>query len=134
MRCRGRLCACALAFSLNAVAGEDVYDCDVVEVSKLSDRTGRLQADTHTWTGKSFRVSRDTGEMTGEGIPIYTGAGIPSFLVLEEGSSEWNFRVVVSYSEGKRYVQYLLVKEVVPGKLKPFLFMFDDMTMTGLCD
>ena len=98
----------------------EVNDEGVIEDNKLY----RLAV------GKDFTIDRLTGRMVGE-LSNHSAYGSPE--ILDSGSTVQSFKVL-TVRHPRVFVDYLVVKEFVDSKEKPFYFTTDTSTFTGLCE
>lgn len=116
---------------VNAIAGELSYNCEVKHIYKLSSLGTLEKSPIHeaTHRGKSFSVSRLTGEIIGEAIPTHQAT---STSVINKGSAEWSFKAIADF-HGNEF-QIIEVREFEEGTLKPFVSKsFWAGIVTGLC-
>jgi hypothetical protein len=136
MRKSGRILALVSSVSVlassAAYGGELAYSCEVAHEHHLDDEANLRPFRNPVDVGKTFEVSRLTGEV--EGSPLST-RGATTIQVVDEGASEWSFKTVASTTgdEGAN-LQVLIVEEFSSGEWKPFVAItVYGAVISGMC-
>ena len=117
--------------SVNALAGERAYTCEVAHVYKLSDDGSLVTSGFEKqMKGSSFSVSRITGEIIGEVIPTEMAKG--STGITNKGSERNSFK---AWADFGNQLQLTEVQEFRKGTYKPFVSssMGGAGIVTGIC-
>jgi len=116
--------------SVNAMAGELSYTCEVKHVYHLSE-DGSLNISNwdKDMRGSSFSVSRETGQIIGEVVPTLMAKGTG---VVNKGSTQNSFK---AWADFGNQLQLIEVQEFKEGTIKPFVSasMGGAGIVTGVC-
>ena len=116
--------------SVNALAGERAYTCEVSHVYKLSDDGSLVTSGFEKqMKGSSFSVSRITGDIIGEVIPTEMAKKTG---VVNKGSERNSFK---AWADFGNQLQLIEVQEFRKGTVKPFVSssMGGAGIVTGIC-
>jgi hypothetical protein len=119
-------------FSLNAFAGSQDYQCQILTDSGINDKGSLDLRIDSLRIGKKFAVDRKTGEVIGGVLFALDNPKVMAF-----GSEQNSFIVLWAQEAGGKngaFVEYLTIREYAKGKKKPFGFFTGGMLLTGLCD
>ena len=119
-----------LLSSVNVLAGERAYTCEVLHVYKLSDDGSLVTSGFEKqMKGSGFSVSRITGEIIGEVIPTEMAKKTG---IVNKGSERNSFKAWADF--GNQF-QLIEVKEFRKGTFKPFVSssMGGAGIVTGIC-
>ena len=120
-----------LLSSVNVLAGERAYTCEVLHVYKLSDDGSLVTSGFEKqMKGSGFSVSRITGEIIGEVIPTEMAKG--STGITNKGSERNSFK---AWADFGNQLQLTEVQEFRRGRNKPFVSssMGGAGIVTGIC-
>ena len=119
-----------LLSSVNVLAGERAYTCEVLHVYKLADDGSLVTSGFEKqMKGSGFSVSRITGEIIGEVIPTEMAKKTG---VVNKGSERNSFKAWADF--GNQF-QLIEVQEFRKGTVKPFVSssMGGAGIVTGVC-
>ena len=116
--------------SVNVLAGERAYTCEVLHVYSLADDGSLVTSGFEKqMKGSGFSVSRITGEIIGEVIPTEMAKKTG---IVNKGSERNSFK---AWADFGNQLQLIEVKEFRKGTVKPFVSssMGGAGIVTGIC-
>ena len=119
-----------LLFSFPIFVNANEYLCAIKKVSSLANSGYMENEYEEPYVGKTFRVNKSTGVMTG--IIQNTLGGTPQ--VVQEPNKDWSYKAVTHSVTNHVDVYYLYVKDLNNAQHMPFMFIQSGYIFHGLCE